>query len=462
MLPFDRAPVTNLRILVAIVALLAWASAACVVSPHGPASATTGDGLSRRDRAYVAVLSGEMPGALRDVARHSWVVANVKGPSGGFRHRRYEWLGDASATDSDNPFDYFGNGDVAIHGVVIDEEPSKLAEIVACLERETKSYRDLNCGCWPGPNSNTFADGLIRACGLGIELPATAVGRDYRGPIGVSVTEGRTGVQLETWLGGAKIGLKEGVGADLAGLSLGLHFWPPGIEVPINPGRIGLDSSVHPPHDPATPDTLAWARDDHVDDHRLGAASLAMSVAYDRVASPALVGGLSDRTTVDMRGNGVLGRTIALAFGFDLALGAAAPLGFAYAAHLSPAGVGLVLGDTGFLAATSGIGTSGVSSSVRGALELPQELRIELDVAHLARLGLRGGVVVVPDADDRRTTETFFGATTRLGTRAANRLERSRGSGGASGGFFLGLERRELARSYLLGATFGYEIGIGR
>lgn len=449
------------RILVTIVAVFASTNVACVVSPRGPSYTATRDGLPTRDRAHVAVLSGEMPGALRDIARHSWVVANVRGPSGAFRYRRYEWLGDATATDSDNPFDYFGNGDVAIHGVVLDEDPAKLAEMVACLERETRSYREVNCGCWPGPNSNTFADGLIRACGLGIELPASAIGRDYRGPIGVSVTEARTGVQLETWLGGAKIGLAEGVGADLAGLSLGLHFWPPGIEVPLNPGRVGLDSSVHVPRDPTTPEQ-AWARDDRIDEHRLGAASIAMAVAYDRVAAPALAGGLSDRTTVGIRGNGVLGKTIALAFGFDLGIGVAAPLGFAYAAHLSPAGFGLVLGDTGFFSATSGIGTSGASSSVRGALELPQELRLELDIAHLARLGLRGGLVVIPDADDRKTTETFVGATARLGTRATGRLERPRGSGGATGGFFLGLERREIARSYSLGATFGYEIGVGR
>ena len=381
-------------------------------------------------------------------------------PSGRFRYRRYEWLGDASATDSDNPFDYFGNGEVAIHGVVVDEDADNLATMVACLERETKSYRDANCGCWPGPNSNTFVDGLIRTCGLGIELPATAVGKDYRGPIGVSVTEGRTGVQLETWLGGAKIGLKEGIGADLAGLSLGIHFWPPGIEVPVNPGRIGLDRACVVLPDPTTPDVHAWGRDDHVE-HRFGAASIAMAVAYARVAEPSLAGGLSDRTTVDLRGHAVFGKTVGYAFGFDLGIGAAAPLGFAYAAHLSPVGVGLVLGDTGFLAATSGAGTWGVSSSVRGALELPQELRLELDIAHLARLGLHGGIIVVPDADDRKTTETFLGATTRFGTRAAGRFERKRGSGGASGGFFLGLERREISRSYLLGATFGYEIGLG-
>lgn len=276
-----------------LVALAALASIGCVASPQASSSPTTKDGLPKRDRAHVVVLSGEMPGALRDISWHSWVVANVRGRSGAFRYRRYEWLGDAKATDSDNPFDYFGTGEVAIHGVVLDDDPEKLAAMVACLERETKAYHDANCGCWPGPNSNTFADGLIRACGLGIELPATAIGKDYRGPIGVSVTEGRTGVQLETWLGGVKLGLKEGVGADLAGLSLGLHFWPPGLEVPVNPGRLGLDESVHRPPDPTAPDELAWMPSDHVE-HDLGAASLSMALAYARLAEPALVGGLSD------------------------------------------------------------------------------------------------------------------------------------------------------------------------
>jgi hypothetical protein len=451
---------------VIVCALAASASAACVVSPGGAAGANGKNGLPARDRTYVAVLSGEMPGAFRDVARHSWIVANVKeraGRAGAHRHRRYEWLGDASATDSDNPFDYFGSGEVAIHGVVIEDDAKTMEAMIACLEQATKSYTDSNCGCWPGPNSNTFVDGLIRTCGLGIELPATALGRDYRGVVGASVTEGRTGVQLETWIGGAKLGLKEGVAADLAGVSLGVHFWPPGIEVPINPGRIGVDSSVRREPDPTVPDRNAWSASERFE-HRYGAASLDMAIAYDHVADASRAGGLSDRTTFGFAGHAVYGTTVGYAFGFDLGIGAAAPLGFAYDAHLSPVGVGVVLGDMGFIAATSGIGTSGVSSSVRGALELPEEVRLELDFARIARLGLHGGIVVVPSADDRNTTETFFGARARLGTRAAGRFGARRGvdaAGGGSGGFFLGLDRRELSRSYTLGATFGYEIGFG-
>ncbi len=451
---------------------LAWALSGC----FRPSPAT----LPKNEVAYVAVLSGEMPGSFRDIARHSWIVASVprSAPVAAPPHerrsnaprrppprrspslRRYEWVGNAHATSLASVDAAFSSdvdvGDVAVHGVKTGT-PAEITEIVACLERETEKYKDFNCGCWPGPNSNTFADLLIRTCGLGIELPATAIGKDYRGPIGVSFTEGQTGVQLETWVIGAKIGLKEGIQADLTGLSLGVHFWPPGFEVPVNPGRIGVDKSTVRPRDATSPEAFRWNADESLD-HKLGAASLAMLATYSHLRRPSAANGLSDRTVVGLTGRAVYGRKVGYAFGFDLELGVAAPLGFAYRANLHPAGFGVLLGDLGFAGVFSGIGTSGVSSSVTASLELPQEARVELDLVRLARIVLRGGVVVVPDgAGDRGTFETFVGTSARLGTRASGRD----GMGGGGGGFFFGLERRELLRTYWLGLTFGYELGVG-
>jgi hypothetical protein len=254
-----------------------------------------------------------------------------------------------------------------------------------------------------------------------------------------------------------KIGLKEGVVADLTGISLGVHFWPPGLEVPVGSGRLGIDPSVSYPPDPTIPDVHRWPRGEHVE-HHYGAASIAMALSYDRVGDAREARGLSDRSMFGFRGNAVLGKTVGYAFGFDAAIGASAPLGFAYSAHLFPAGIGLVLGDTGFIGAYSGIGTSGASSTIRGALELPEELRLEFDLARVARIGLHGGVVVIPNADDRKSYETMFGATTRLGTRASGRTV---GGPAGSGGFFFGLERRQIVNSFFLGASFGYELGVG-
>jgi hypothetical protein len=456
----------------ALVFVLAWGLMGC----FRPSPAT----MPNADVAYVAVLSGEMPGSFRDIARHSWIVASVpqapllattpSPPRSNYPRRpparrssslrRYEWVGNAHATSLANVDAAFSSGvsvgDVAVHGVKTGTA-SEIAEIVACLERETEKYKDFNCGCWPGPNSNTFADLLIRTCGLGIELPATAIGKDYRGPIGASITEGQTGVQLETWVVGAKIGLKEGIQADLTGLSLGVHFWPPGLEVPVNPGRIGVDLSNVRPRDATRPEPFRWNEAEKLD-HRLGAASLAMLATYSHLRMPSAANGLSDRMVVGLTGRAVYGRKVGYAFGFDGELGVAAPLGFAYRTNLLPVGVGVLLGDMGFAAVLSGIGTSGVSSSVTASLELPQEARIELDLVRLARIVLRGGFVVIPDgAGDRGTLETFVGTSARLGTRASGRDS----MGGGGGGFFFGLERRELLRTYWLGLTFGYELGVG-
>src|SRR5689334_1600589 len=59
---------------------------------------------------YVAVLSGEMPGAISQVARHSWIVANVPGEP---YLQRFEM-----GSSYSDPFKYFGEGDVAVHGIV--------------------------------------------------------------------------------------------------------------------------------------------------------------------------------------------------------------------------------------------------------------------------------------------------------------------------------------------------------
>lgn len=464
---------------VVVIVALAWLTLGC----FRPRAAV----LPPAELAYVAVLSGEMPGSFRDLARHSWIVANVPQP---MRQevvyaavgradeprrrqprsrraqaprrslRRYEWVGSANATSLRSADDAFSSGvsvgDVAIHGIKTGTH-EEVAEIVACLERETAKYKDFNCGCWPGPNSNTFADRLIRTCGLGIELPATAIGKDYRGPIGVSVTEGQTGVQLQSWVAGVRLGLKEGVQADLTGLSLGVHFWPPGLEVPINPGRIGVDTSQVRRRDATRPEPFRWSETDRLE-HKLGAASLAMLATYSHLREPAAAGGLTHRTVVGLTGRAVYGHTVGYAFGFDGELGVGVPLGFAYRTNLYPVGLGVVLGDTGFAGIYSGIGTSGVSSSVTASLELPEELRVELDLNRLARLVLRGGVVVVPDgAGDRSTLETFMGTSARLGTRASGRD----GMGGGGGGFFFGVERRDMLRTYWLGLTFGYELGVG-
>jgi hypothetical protein len=173
-----NAPVRNARALAFCGALLALG---CVVPKPSP---------KLPDVPYIAVLSGQMPPPIDEVARHSWIA--VRGPKGEFY--RFEYGGHRSYAD---PFADFAAGDVMVHGVyegTVREVEAK-AECLDAAERDYyHQYRDYFP--IPGPNSNTFVAFLLRRCRLGIELPATAIGRDYVGVIGADLTEARTGIQL--------------------------------------------------------------------------------------------------------------------------------------------------------------------------------------------------------------------------------------------------------------------------
>ena len=80
-----------------------------------------------------------------------------------------------------------------------------------------------------------------RWCGLHASLPATAVGKDFRGLAGITRTSGGTGFQIETPLVGVKLGLKEGIEIHLLTLGFGVDFWPPALILPLGPGRLGFD-----------------------------------------------------------------------------------------------------------------------------------------------------------------------------------------------------------------------------
>jgi hypothetical protein len=188
---------------------------------------------------YVAVLSGEMPEPITMVARHAWIVANA---AKGEPLLRYELMGDAFKTTTGRPFDYFGEGDVALHGL-LEGDRAEVSTMIACLDLETPRYNEEHPTYFPipGPNSNTYVDQMLKRCHIPVELPATAIGKDYRGVLGASVTSGGTGIQFSSWLGGAKVGIKEGVEIHVLGVAIGVDLWPPALIVPVNPGRIGFD-----------------------------------------------------------------------------------------------------------------------------------------------------------------------------------------------------------------------------
>ncbi len=182
-------------------------------------------------KAVLLLVSTEMPAPIDTIARHAWFAMRGEGEA---RFRRVEY-GDFGH----GPFT--GISDERLHAVWLGEEAE---QAIACLAAHAHNYEqpiDRRYLAWPGPNSNTFVDQLLRRCGLTVDLPATAIGKDYRGVMGASRTSGGTGIQLETPLLGMRVGLKEGIELHLFGFALGIDFWPPALIVPLGPGRFGFE-----------------------------------------------------------------------------------------------------------------------------------------------------------------------------------------------------------------------------
>jgi hypothetical protein len=187
------------------------------------------------DETTVALLSGTLGPPLDGIARHPWFAVRKRGET---EWHIYEVGGGGTERD---PFrDHDPYKDPILHKLWRGAEAERAA---ACIERQgpkAKAYIEEHYVFYPGPNSNTYGDIVLRKCGLHASLPSTSVGKDWRGLIGGGVTSEGTGLQLETALLGIKIGLKEGIELHVLGLSIGIDLWPPAIIVPLGPGRIGF------------------------------------------------------------------------------------------------------------------------------------------------------------------------------------------------------------------------------
>lgn len=184
------------------------------------------------DQATVLLISGGLGRPIEKIARHPWFAVR---PAGSTSWRIWQVGGGG---DSDNPFDNDPYLEPVLHGVWRGAEAERA---IACLEREAPPWIGaLRYRAWPGPNSNTFGDVMLRRCGLHASLPANAIGKDYRGKLGASWSTEGTGFQLESWLLGLRLGLKEGIEIHVIGLAFGIDLWPPALIIPLGSGRIGF------------------------------------------------------------------------------------------------------------------------------------------------------------------------------------------------------------------------------
>ncbi len=94
---------------------------------------------------------------------------------------------------------------------------------------------------WPGPNSNTFAAWIGRAVPeLRLDLPATALGKDYLGNGLLARAPSGTGWQVSLYgVAGVLLAAEEGLEVNLLGLTVGIDPMGPALKLP-GLGRLGL------------------------------------------------------------------------------------------------------------------------------------------------------------------------------------------------------------------------------
>ena len=176
---------------------------------------------------------------------HTWIATKRSSEN---RYTRMEvigyrvrWGGEAVRIRNGAPdARWFGNHPTLLREIRGDEQVDAMIDK---LHDAARNYRYNNFyRVWPGPNSNTFVAHLARQVPeLRLELPSTAIGKDYL-PGGAVLGKTPSGVGMQFSLrgyAGILAGFEEGIEINLAGLTAGIDLLPPAIKLP-GLGRIGF------------------------------------------------------------------------------------------------------------------------------------------------------------------------------------------------------------------------------
>lgn len=173
---------------------------------------------------------------------HTWVAVKPSNASEftvhevmGFRLRRTG----TSLVERNRPADGYWYGQRPhllsdVRGPGVDDIIKRIENAIARYPY-AKTYR-----AWPGPNSNTFTAFIAREVPeLRLDLPPTAIGKDYLGISPVRKTPSGTGAQLSVFgVAGVAAGWEEGLELNVLGLTFGVDPKSLSIKLPLL-GRIG-------------------------------------------------------------------------------------------------------------------------------------------------------------------------------------------------------------------------------
>ncbi|MBI3507753.1 MAG: DUF3750 domain-containing protein [Proteobacteria bacterium] len=174
---------------------------------------------------------------------HTWIAVKPTGADDWTSYQiigwRARWGGDALVVSNGPPDRRWFGAEPELYAHL---EGPGVDDVIARIVRAAEAYPyRASYTLWPGPNSNTFTAMVARAAPeLRLDLPSTAIGKDYLGgDTFVGAAPSGTGYQFSLWgLLGITLARQEGLEINLAGLTfgvdpLGLAIKAPGI------GRIG-------------------------------------------------------------------------------------------------------------------------------------------------------------------------------------------------------------------------------
>lgn len=200
--------------------------------------------------AVVQVYGARTVGAKGLFGVHTWVAVKPADASEWTVYEvigwRLRWSGTAVVIRNRAPDGrWFGE----MPELYADKRGAEAERLILRIDQAARAYPHAQeYRAWPGPNSNTFTAWIGRAVPeLEIDLPATAIGKDYLGDAIFSSAPSGSGYQVSFGgLLGLAVSAVDGVELNILGLNFGVS--PSGLKLPVI-GRIGgfrAPSSVSP------------------------------------------------------------------------------------------------------------------------------------------------------------------------------------------------------------------------
>lgn len=190
--------------------------------------------------AIVQVYAAPTVGWRGVFAVHPWIIYKRAGETAYTRHEVVGWRApDVVQRDYAVPDGlWFGS----TPRLLVEHRGPAAQALIGLIEAAIASYPYADrYRSFPGPNSNTFLAHIGREVpGLALDLPANAIGKDYRDltdPLGISPSGSGVQVTLAGLLG-ASVGWQEGVEFNVLGLSFGVDWNTPALRLPFV-GRLG-------------------------------------------------------------------------------------------------------------------------------------------------------------------------------------------------------------------------------